>query len=213
MSNKPSNPKDQIATDKLALNLVSPIVKAYQSISHFLGMVKYGAWNWRAAGARASIYKSALDRHLDAWWEGEEYDPRDGTPHLANALACIGILIDAKHAGKLIDDRPPSQHAELAKVREEFESLMPKIRERYADKSPKHYTIADTDGAAPAADADGWLPWDGRGRPVGLSTWVQVKNRSGDESPPLGAPVSAFDWSHLGVSYDIVAYRPVARLT
>lgn len=147
-AHKPTNPKDAIASDKLALHLVSPIVKAYQAISHYLGQVKYGAWNWRGAGARASIYRAALDRHLDAWWEGEENDPADGTPHLANALACIGILIDAKHAGKLIDDRPPSNHKGLADVRSQFEALMPKIRERYADKAPKHFTIADTESKA-----------------------------------------------------------------
>lgn len=143
MSEKPTNPKDTIATNKLALSLVSPIVKAYQSIAHFLGNVKYGAWNFRVAGARASIYRDAVDRHLDAWWEGEEYDPTDGTPHLANALCCINILIEAKHAGGLVDDRPPSNSKELAKVRAEFEALMPLIRERYKDKNPRHYTIED----------------------------------------------------------------------
>lgn len=146
MTTKDQNPKDAIATNKLPSHLVSPIVKAYQAISHFLGNVKYGAWNYRGAGARASVYKAALDRHVDAWWEGEENDPTDGTPHLANALACLGILIDAKHSAKLIDDRPPSLHVELAKVRADFEALMPKIRERYADKTPYHYTIADSNG-------------------------------------------------------------------
>jgi hypothetical protein len=142
---KPTNPKDQIATDKLPAHLVSPIVKAYQAIAHYLGNVKYGAWNFRSAGARASVYRAALDRHVDAWWEGQDLDPADGTPHLANALACLGILIDAKHSGKLIDDRPPSLDGELAKVRAEFESLMPKIREKYKDKAPRHFTIADTE--------------------------------------------------------------------
>lgn len=144
MNDKDTNPKDAIATNKLPSHLVSPIVKAYQAIAHFLGNVKYGAWNFRAAGARASVYRSALDRHVDAWWEGEEIDPVDGTPHLANALACLNILIEAKHSGGLIDDRPPSRGTELAKIRAEFEALMPKIRERYADKNPKHYTIADS---------------------------------------------------------------------
>lgn len=140
---KPTNPKDAIATNKLPTHLVSSIVKAYQAIAHYLGNVKYGAWNYRVAGARASVYRAALDRHMDAWMEGEDLDPVDGTPHLANALACIGILIDAKHSGKLIDDRPPSLHNELAKVRAEFEALMPKIREKYADRNPRHYTLAD----------------------------------------------------------------------
>jgi hypothetical protein len=140
---KPTNPKDLIATNKLPTWLVSPIVRAYDAIAHYLGNVKYGAWNWRGAGARVSVYKSALDRHMDAFMEGEWYDPTDGTPHLANAKACINIIIDSYHAGKLIDDRPPSNAAELARVRAEFEALMPKIRERYKDKDPKHWTIED----------------------------------------------------------------------
>lgn len=141
---KPTNPKDAIATNKLPLHLVSPFVKAYQSLAHYLGNVKYGAWNWRAGGARASVYKAAAERHLDAWWEGEWYDPVDGTPHLANALACIGILIDAYHSGRLTDDRPPANSEELAKIRAELEALMPKIRAQYADKSPRHFNIFDT---------------------------------------------------------------------
>lgn len=143
MSTKPSNPKDAFATDKLPMHLVSPIIKAYQALSHYLGNIKYGAWNWRAAGARASIYRAALDRHIDAWWEGEENDPTDGTPHLANAQACLNILIEAKELGVLIDDRPPSGIAALTRIRGQFEALMPKIRAKYADKAPHHYTIAD----------------------------------------------------------------------
>jgi hypothetical protein len=142
---KPENPKDVVAVDKLPSHLVSPIVKAYEAIAHFLGNVKYGAWNFRCASVKASVYKSALDRHMDAFWEGEWYDPVDGTPHLANAKACLNILIEAHHAGTLIDDRPPSLNGELAKVRAEFEALMPKIREKYKDKVPRHFTIADTE--------------------------------------------------------------------
>jgi len=145
MTEKASNPKDSIATDKLPLNLVSPIVQMYDAIAQFLGNVKYGAWNWRIAGARASIYYSALQRHMGAWWEGQKYDPADGTPHLANAKACINILIEAEALGKLADDRPPSMEPELMALRKEFEGMMIRIREQYKDKDPRHWTIADTD--------------------------------------------------------------------
>ena len=141
---KDTNPKDAIAIDKLPMHLVSPIIKAYQAIAHYLGNVKYGAWNYRVAGVRNSIYKSALERHVDAWWEGEDYDPTDGTPHLANAQACLNILIEGRYTPGTVDDRPPSRRKELAAVRAEFEALMPKLREKYADKSPRHYTIADS---------------------------------------------------------------------
>lgn len=138
---RPTNPKDGIGSTKVPLHLVSPIAKAYAALAHFLGNVKYGAWNWRGAGARASVYRAALERHMDAWWSGEELDPVDGTPHLANALACINILIETKYAGSLVDDRPPS-----ISVREAYaqvEELMPKIIERYGHLQPKHWTIDD----------------------------------------------------------------------
>lgn len=141
---KATNPKDAVATDKVPLHFVSGIVKAYASLAHFLGNIKYGAWNYRAGGARASVYLSALQRHMDAWQEGEKYDPVDGTPHLANALACINILIEASENGNLTDDRPPSKLAEMRRVYAEVEALMPKIRDKYKDRQPKHYCREDS---------------------------------------------------------------------
>jgi hypothetical protein len=139
---KPTNPKDEIGLTKTPLNLVSGIVKAYHSIALYLGMVKYGAWNYRIGGARASVYKAALDRHMDRWWEGEELDPVDGTPHLANALACISILIETAEGGNLVDDRPPSR--DLGPIYAKIERMMSAINERYPDKKPRHYTRVDT---------------------------------------------------------------------
>lgn len=145
MSEKPTNPKDGIGVTKVPLHLVSGVVKAYQAIAHYLGNVKYGAWNYRACGARASVYRAGLERHMDKWWEGEELDPADGTPHLANALACINILIECSEGGNLVDDRPPSR--DLNPLYARVEGMMQNIREKYADKNPKHYTIADNDSS------------------------------------------------------------------
>ena len=138
---KDTNPKDAIGSLKMPLHLVSPVVKAYQAVAHFLGNVKYGAWNYRAGGARASVYRAALERHMDRWWEGEEFDPVDGTPHLANALACINILIECSERGNLVDDRPPS--ADIAAVYAKLEPLVAELAEKYKDRKPKHYTIDD----------------------------------------------------------------------
>lgn len=135
------NPKDDIGATKVPLDLVSPVLKAYVAIAKYLGKVKYGSWNWRAGGARASIYRSALERHMDRWYHGEENDPADGTPHLANALACLSILIEAQYTGRLVDDRPP--RVDLEKAYKMVEDLMPRIREKYKDRDPKHWTIAD----------------------------------------------------------------------
>lgn len=146
---KPTNPKDAIGVLKVPLHLISGVVKAYQAIAHYLGNVKYGAWNYRAGGARASVYVSALHRHIDRWFEGEEYDQADGTPHLANAQACLNILIEAKYGGNLVDDRPPSR--DLSPIYKEMEGIMARIQAQYPDRDPRHYTIADTPKASVTA--------------------------------------------------------------
>lgn len=137
-TNPGSNPKDAIGQTKLPMHLVSGIVKVYDAIAHYLGNIKYGAWNYRRMGARASVYKAALDRHMDAWWEGEDDDPTDGTPHLANAKACLNILIETSVKGNMVDDRPPKSN--YREVATKMEALMPKINERYKDLNPvNHY--------------------------------------------------------------------------
>lgn len=139
---KASNPKDSIGDTKVPLWLLSPIAKAHWALGQYAGMLKYGAWNWRKAGVRSSVYISAMARHMDAYASGEEYDPVDGSHHLGNIMACCAILLDAKEAGKLTDDRPPSMN-----IRSAFgfvEHTMAKLKEQYKDKNPKHYTIEDT---------------------------------------------------------------------
>ena len=135
---KDTNPKDGIGSNKVALHLVSGVVKAYCAVALFLGMVKYGAWNWRVAGARASVYKAALDRHMDRWWEGEELDPVDGTPHLANALACLVILIETSVGKKLIDDRPV-ESIPLTPLYADLEAMMANVRAKYEHMAPHHH--------------------------------------------------------------------------
>jgi hypothetical protein len=70
------------------------------------GARKYQAFNWRTKKVVASIYMSAAQRHLLAWFDGEDNASDSGIPHLAHAKACLGILIDALETGNLVDDRP-----------------------------------------------------------------------------------------------------------
>lgn len=140
---KLSNPKDLIGDKKVPMWLLSPIAKAYWAVAQFVGMTKYGAWNWRSAGVRASVYLSAMQRHMDAYMSGEEVDPIDQTPHLGHIMACAAILIDAKAAGKLTDDRPPS--VSLRPAFKEVEEMMEIARKNYGHMTPKHYTIKDTE--------------------------------------------------------------------
>lgn len=70
------------------------------------GAEKYGAYNWRGNPVVAHIYVDAAMRHLLAWFDGEETAQDSGCHHLAHAMACMAILLDAKETGNLTDDRP-----------------------------------------------------------------------------------------------------------
>ena len=139
---KPTNPKDIIGSTKLPLHLWPTTATAMGCIGLLEGMLKYGRTNWREAGVRASIYVDAAKRHLDAWFEGEECAPDSGSPHLANALACIAILVDAQAAGKLVDDRAYNGAGYRALV-EKLTPHVEQLKTLFADKSPHHYTIVD----------------------------------------------------------------------
>lgn len=138
---KETNPKDAIGCNKIPLSLWPISASMYGAVALLDGMLKYGRSNFRSCGARASIYYDACNRHLNAWFEGEEDDPDSGLPHLAHALACLAVLVDSKEAGGLVDDRMfPS------KYRETIDRLTPhvkRLKELHKDKNPKHYTIQD----------------------------------------------------------------------
>lgn len=145
---KASNPKDIIGSDKLPLHLWPTTATAMGCIGLLEGMTKYGRTNWRETGVRASIYVDACKRHLDAWFEGEEAAPDSGVPHLANALACIAILVDAQATGTLNDDRAYNG-AGYRKLVEQLTPHVARLKALHADKHPRHFTIADiTNGVA-----------------------------------------------------------------
>lgn len=138
---KGSNPKDAIGADKIPYHLWPEIASAYGSLGMLEGALKYGRSNYRAIGVKASIYYDAARRHLAAWFEGEEVAPDSGIPHLGHALACLAIIVDAQAAGKFIDDRmiKGGYQDKLA----ELTPNVPRLKEKYQDKDPKHYTIQD----------------------------------------------------------------------
>ncbi len=138
METKLSNPKDAIATNKIPMHLWPSTATAMGAIGLLDGRSKYGQNNWREAGARASVYVSACQRHLAAWYEGEDSDPDSNLPHLAHALACLAILVDAQAAGKLIDDR--QYPGGYRKLMDELTPLVAMVNEKYSGKEePKHY--------------------------------------------------------------------------
>lgn len=146
-----TNPKDAIGSVKLPLHLWPAEASALGCLGMLEGRCKYGRNNYISGdGVIASIYIDAAKRHLDAWFAGEEFAPDTGTPHLANALATIAIVVKARAHGKLIDDRDYGGHQAYRALVEELTPHVPRIQALFAEKSAivKHYTIADNQKAA-----------------------------------------------------------------
>lgn len=138
---KESNPKQLFGDQKAPLHLVPATLQLAASVAFAEGAAKYGAFNWRVAGVQASTYKAAALRHIERWYNGEDADPETGVPHLFNAIACLGILVDAQAAGKLNDDRPPK--IDISRFLDEAAEAAVKVREKFADRSPKHCYARD----------------------------------------------------------------------
>jgi hypothetical protein len=68
---------------------------------------KYGPYNWREEKISISVYYAAFQRHMDAYWDGENIAEDSGVHHVAHAMACCALILDADSVGMLIDDRPP----------------------------------------------------------------------------------------------------------
>ena len=143
----PTNPKDAIGSDKLPLHLWPTTATAVGCLGLLDGALKYGRSNWRHAGVRASIYYDACRRHLDAWFEGEDLDPDSGLPHMAHALACLAIVVDAEAAGKFTDDRMYRMRVYRGFAMT-MTSHVRRLKNQHAGRDPKHYTIADKDTTA-----------------------------------------------------------------
>lgn len=141
MDTKPTNPKDAIGCSKLPLDLVPDTISLYAATAFADGAAKYGSYNWRMAGVRASIYRAALERHLKKWWNGEDWDRETGVHHLASVIACAGILLDAEECGKLTDDRPPAM--DTVGLISNLEDVVRHVYHIRKDCHPHHYTEAE----------------------------------------------------------------------
>ena len=141
---KDTNPKDAIGSTKLPMHLIPGSAKAWLALAFLEGALKYGKYNWRVAGVRASIYLDAMERHLEKYKNGEWDDAQTGVPHLASIMACAAIILDAESVGKLTDDRPPKgDESDL------IDSLIESVgylQNLYEGESPHQYTIEDSDG-------------------------------------------------------------------
>lgn len=101
-----SNPKTRVGITKAPMHLVPSVPIIMEAYAFADGAGKYGAFNWRDENVSISVYYAAAKRHLDAYYDGQDYDPISGVHHIAHARACMGIILDAWACGTLNDDRP-----------------------------------------------------------------------------------------------------------
>jgi len=71
------------------------------------GAAKYGMNNWRDDGGNTEFSRtySSVQRHLNAFWMGEDDDPESGKSHLAHAITQLIILRIHQLEHPEMDDR------------------------------------------------------------------------------------------------------------
>ncbi len=99
------NPKTGPGRLKPSASVVSPIGTLWLTAAHEFGVSKYSAYNWRETPIPTRTYLDAIRRHLDEYLTGIDLASDSGLPHLAHIAASCIILLDAEHAGTLLDDR------------------------------------------------------------------------------------------------------------
>jgi len=99
------NPKTAFGEEKPKLSDTPTIGILQMGMVFTGGAAKYGRFNWRDHAVSSTVYYDAAQRHLMAWFRGEDLDHESGVSHLAHVMACCNILLDAEKNGKLNDNR------------------------------------------------------------------------------------------------------------
>jgi hypothetical protein len=89
---------------KHRMTLIPASFGAYTAAVLEYGALKYQANNWRKGGSWTSAIDS-LQRHIDAFREGEDRDAESGLPHLAHMAFNVMILTEFFDKGFGTDDR------------------------------------------------------------------------------------------------------------
>lgn len=118
MTDLAPNPKQSAGDKKVPMQCIPPTALVALAIGLGDGARKYGAFNWRELPIEYMTYVGAVQRHIQAWIDGQDIDPESGNPHLFHAIASLSILIDAVACGNGIDNRPPPGAA--AKLMERY---------------------------------------------------------------------------------------------
>lgn len=71
------------------------------------GAQKYASWNWSNGLSWSECFES-MQRHLLAWYTGEDKDPETGLSHMAHVMCNAMFLMHFIIMGTGRDDRPPA---------------------------------------------------------------------------------------------------------
>lgn len=85
-------------SDKIEMALLDPgFLEGIAKVLTY-GSRKYARYNWAKGISYHRVY-SAMQRHLNAFWKGEENDPETGLSHLYHA-SCNAMFLCAFEANK-----------------------------------------------------------------------------------------------------------------
>ena len=106
---EPANHYDNTAGIKLdsgkpRYELAPPEALAGQVRILTLGAAKYTDRNWERGMEWSRVF-GAVQRHLWAWYGGEDNDPETGESHMHHAACCVAFLQTYIERGTGTDDR------------------------------------------------------------------------------------------------------------
>jgi len=93
---------------KLRLDLVPCELTVAVATVMAYGAEKYDEHNWRKGLVWSRVY-AAAQRHLTAWWAGDETDNESGINHVAHAACCLAFLLNYMEQHPELDDRYRAQ--------------------------------------------------------------------------------------------------------
>lgn len=130
---KDTNPKDAIGSTKPPVANVPLSVISEVGMALAEGQWKYGGYNWRVIGVRASVYWDATFRHMKAWWEGEDIDPDSQLSHVTKAISALTVLRDAMIQENWTDDRPPRSKQTSTQVNDQYKQMLERLKSLQPD--------------------------------------------------------------------------------
>lgn len=91
---------------KVRLHLNTPAGAIHQALAMEDGVKKRSRYNFREKTVSFCNRIDAINRHLLALLDGQDFADDSGVHHLGHIMANCGILLDCIENGNLIDDRP-----------------------------------------------------------------------------------------------------------